>query len=260
LVPEASSAVTPDGLRRLDNGWQEFHSALMDQAHIRELLRSSYRHPNVKRDFHPLEYLAYLKLDFTRFQMIANKDYDRFEKTSTESVPESELFRDGTRAATRKRVHLEMKEQGIRHTSIEYPYETFYRSVRTQLYEGRPVLTVINTSLVRGGKARFAEAHVIAAQALVPVGEGEKSLHALVAIGHCDTWETRDPLCRRFAALMREMGVRECIVLQNSWGRNNHSDGYFCLSEEAARRLLTHAWVDHAIIDDCKLQLARSGN
>lgn len=120
------------------------------------------------------------------------------------------------------------------------------RAVVEQLQKREPVLIGIDLSYL---KKPFETYTVVGKRNLNQERIVDVPLHALVAVGVCDRHPTEDWLCARFTRDLVTSHIRECVVLQNSWGKSAHNGGYVCLSKGALQKMLVEAVLDHPAED-----------
>lgn len=256
LVPEGATFVSGGERWRLSQRWRDFHGGLIDQGAVQEVLRARYHHPGLTREFFPLEYLAAMQIDFRELKLLVTSLREPYRPIASDNP--QPRYRDTTEEATSDRVTRELAAAGVDPEGTRVAPEDLFDSTLLQMYRGRPVMATVNVGLLSRHLQNYT---LVTGPTLVPPGEGTYLSHAVVAVAHCNHYDTRHPLCRRFIELMKQANVKEVIVFQNSWGADAHGigKGYFALSRAACERMLTHVRVYRDIAAKCadRLELAQ---
>jgi hypothetical protein len=220
--------------------WQARHRHLIPMDFLKPVLEARYLSDSEPLPFTGKEYLQRNVGTGLASLRFVQSSYSEGE-TLEDDEPSEVEYRKGSQALASRHVDSIAREQGVdARVSSVAPDELYKRSKR-QLYDGRPVLWSIDVGLT---KARFRYYQVVGGGDLVEPGEGIPDYHSVVAVAHCDQWESDDPICARFTRRMASRGIDECIVIQNSWGESANARGYACLSRKALRRLLLDAFLE----------------
>lgn len=225
--------------------WRDRHTKLIDPQSLDDLLYSKFHHHSQPAEFDPHTYRTQqIEIDFRWFKVYESMHRENFKRKSA-AVSEGEApaqYRYGSYTETRQILETWMRKIGLDTEYYPKKAETLYSLIVKQLYWRRPVLLSINPTLA---VKRFSFYDVLGGGDLVEKGEGEDAAHAMTAVAHCDRTasESRDPLCQTFAKEMESREIKECIVLQNSWGIDANQKGYVCLSKNASLRMLRQAYL-----------------
>lgn len=251
--------VIPKGVVSVENNefprpnWEREHLKLMDKDLLRRILRGSYRDRSgrvytgqsyggrvVRMDFRQS---ITLHSNRSGLNMRGEPIFCRPSQDRTEAP--AALYRHGDLRRTVFTQERLAERVGIDPQFLHVTPRTLYQAIGKQLYKRRPVYLGINVGLTRNG---FAGYRLITRSDLVPEGQGNTWMHAVVAVAHCDNQNSRLALCRRFSRYLERKNTKSCIVIQNSWGKEVHQQGYVCLSSDAVMRLTRTAMVQRNLM------------
>ena len=242
-VPKGATLHTDAKIKWPLPKWHFLHWKLMDPRLTDPILKGKWSHPTTgEAKYSGRDYLTrVLRMDFTQMVMIHTTWEEKFaavDNPSEATAPPE--YRAKSVAATAEVMGKIGQKIGIPMGYVPLPALSVYRSVRRHLTSRRPAYLSLTVGLT---KESFAKHVVVAKEHLVPKHGGKDWMHAVVAVAHCDTIETRDPICRQFAPYMQRAKIKECIAIQNSWGEKAHAHGYTCLDPVAFARSVKGALV-----------------
>lgn len=240
IVPKRAIPASPTKLPWPLPDWRQSHQELLPEENLKELLSAKFTHPTVANPFSGREYLQdHIGVDFTKFALLITthrEPYLPWNEKSTRRIS----YREGGLSEAAQRMQTFGSETRFElETAWENP-KPLVGKVVDQLYQDHPALLNINTDITQKD---FSSYSLIGDEDLVENGKGMLGQHMVVAVAHCDTVPTRDPICALFADELSMRGGSDCIAIQNSWGKSAHADGYACLSRSALYRILLSAVV-----------------
>lgn len=244
-VSAAKNGVIPMGATDVERNlvwpgpdWEVDQLQLQSLPDLHQRLTGKYVHPHITNKFTGSSYLKHVvKIDMTDVRFLTT---NHFELTPRGEGNVAKTYRYGSFEATQDRYLRVAKHMGI---DVEFKIvdpEVLYEAIKIQIYQKRPALVTIMPGIT---KMPLDSHDIVGRSSLVLPGEAKPGHHLLTAVGHCDNWQSEDPLCQQFAARMEEKGMRECLVFENSWGLWAHKNGYLCISKIASRRILREAAV-----------------
>lgn len=226
--------------RALGNDWQAAHRSLIDSAVLDQILAQEFEDPDTKLKYTGSSFLAnWIRIDLKKFRTVSSTYEESIIQTPTDNFGTENYRKDGEVPRWQLRDTL-FKEAGMEVDQKSVSPEKLYDWLKIHLYYKEPILVSLNVGIVNG---YFGQHRVVSLHELKPVGEGRWGPHTALAVGHCDNWTPKEPLCKPFAQQMKERNVPECIVIQNSWGPSAHDKGYVCVSKLALDRIMSNATV-----------------
>jgi hypothetical protein len=243
IIPRSASIETSDNFWPLGD-WKEAHQSLMPASMANLILMSSFRSPDHGETFSGKAYVEnvvrFRLSELVPFRSVIEDDENEWFDAQTSE--EEEVILHPTYRIPYAKLSVGMKRALKQNQVPDWTYvepQRMYHLAVQQLSEDSPVLVSVNA---RATRKRLRTYDVISPE---DVETGRTTgRHTMVAVGHCDKTTTSDPLCERFGETMREERVKECIVLQNSWGENSNSGGYVCVSPIAWNTMIrdTYVW------------------
>lgn len=243
IIPRGSARASDGSFLPAD--WVKLHDGLIPGDRADELLTARYTSESESSAFTGTSYYdARIGLDVSQLNFYYAPAQETFRKAPDDDEVYPYRISDAVQRAASMRA--ELQRLGMATWWTETSADRLYRLVKAQLYAGRPVMVSIRAGIPAGGLRRHA---VVGNSDLKEPGTATVGAHAVVAVGHCDKWDTRDDLCRVFAPAMKDKNVDECLVLQNSWGEDVNARGYFCVSRLASRRVLSQAAIQSGVAE-----------
>jgi len=215
--------------------WQNTNLSLVDKTTLERILNGVYRHPSVDKPFTAKEYYRdHIGLDFGDLEYFCSDHIEKYQASPASSAKSPAPLRAPTAAAINKVMEMKTSALGWQSGCQRKDPNYLYDRVVGQIDRGFPAGLVIHTRVVATPASKYK---LLNSADLEGEGKFFSSRHAVVGVGYCDKWKTENPLCSRFVKEMENDNVRECIVVQNSWGTDSHDAGYLCISRNAFQRV-----------------------
>lgn len=241
-IPKAShyaDSVTDDKLNWPLSDWRKAHEGLMPLDFTAKALGAEYTHPEVKGRFTGKSFLQdNVGVDFRDWSLVTSNYRETCKSRSTEEGPK-ELYRGESYGAVAKQLDKEREGLGFKKEAIDEAPGLITSLLTVHLYQKKPALLSIRTGFIKN----FSSKRVVTTHDLAAENEGRCGTHIGVAVGHCHKKASPSSLCGPFQKELEASGASECIVFQNSWGKDSNEKGYACLTRNALERVLSTALI-----------------
>jgi len=240
----------------LKNGWNQGHSKLIPTDEVVELLKQKYRDGVSEEGVTGREYFAsHIGVDLAQLDVTYSQRTETFSQADAYSS-EPTGYRINDYVKRREALNSALTAEGFPLNGETAAPDKLYRKISAQLNRSEPVLLSINVHLVEGNFSTF---DLITNGDLLKENTSKAGYHSVVAVGICDETKTRIPFCRPFVRQFKDRNVDECLMVQNSWGSDANHRGVFCLSPQAAQRMINSAAIKRPEPVDVALNPALEG-